>query len=116
MAVRLTDDEMEIIETQGGGVASLKCPITGRLFADPVKNKVCGHIYSREGIDAHMRNAHRRAATCPVAGCNKPIQSSAQLEKDVETEMKVRRQQRKEDYESQQRASQASDLVDSDEE
>jgi len=109
------DEDFEIIETHQGGGASLKCPVTGRLIEDPVKNTVCGHVYSREGIMSHIR-AKGQHARCPVTGCGHGPVTLAQLEKDVETELAVNREKRRQDHEYQQRASQASDLMDSDEE
>jgi len=108
------DDDIEIEETQGA--ASLKCPITGRFLEQPLKNKACGHVYSHEGIMSHIRAKGRAACPCPVGGCANQNVTLQQLEKDVEMEMAVRRQKRREDQEMQQRASQADDLMDSDEE
>ncbi|KAJ2939576.1 hypothetical protein O0L34_g14289 [Tuta absoluta] len=49
-------------------------PITKKPITDPVKNKVCGHVYERASIMKliDMKNRTR----CPVAGCGhkEPIQ------------------------------------------
>jgi len=111
------DDDIEITETQNAS-SSLKCPITGKLIEDAVKNKLCKHVYSREGITAHIHSSGSGGrAKCPAAGCSNTTVTMDQLEDDYETSRHVSRQKRREDFESQQRASQAaSDLMDSDEE
>ena len=110
------DDDIEITETQNA--SSLKCPITGKLIEDAVKNKLCKHVYSREGITAHIHSSGSGGrAKCPATGCSNTTVTLDQLEDDYETSRHVSRQKRREDLETQQRASQAaSDLMDSDEE
>ena len=39
------DEELAMGQVQ----RSLTCPITQKLLEDPVKNRSCGHIYSRQG-------------------------------------------------------------------
>ena len=107
------DDDIEVTDTQN--TTSLKCPITGKLFEDPYKSKVCHHVYSHGGILEYIRTKGR-FCPCPVGGCGNAALTVEQLEKDVETEMLVRRQQRREDRDAQLRASEAADLQDSDEE
>ena len=107
------EDEIEVTETQNA--ASLKCPVTGKLYEEPCKSKVCHHVYSRAGIMEYIRSK-RGTCPCPVGGCGNQNVTIDQLEKDVEMEMMVRRQQRRDDRDAQQRASQAADLMDSDEE
>lgn len=122
------DIEIEIQETQGGATQAnlnhLKCPITGRLLERPVRNKVCKHVYSHEGILAHIRaktSRHRNATCpCPVGGCANHNVTAQQLEKDVETDMLVKRRKRHDDKlrERQEQAQAAADddLMDSEEE
>jgi SUMO ligase MMS21 Smc5/6 complex component len=104
------DDDIVVQRSQATGNA-FKCPITARLMEDAVRNRVCGHSYSKEGIQAHMR----RDLRCPVTGCTNQNLKLADLEDDVATQMAVRREQRKEGREKELQASQANDLVDSDE-
>jgi len=41
---------------------NLKCPIQGSLMEDPVKNKRCGHVYSKLAIYQHIKIDRK----CPV--------------------------------------------------
>jgi Zinc-finger of the MIZ type in Nse subunit len=113
------DDDIEISEPLGAtdGVSSLKCPITGAFMEDAVRNKVCSHVYSKAGILAHIQSQGRsHQCKCPMAGCGNRSVSEAQLEEDIETKMNVRRAMRQESQRLEQQASQANDLIDSDEE
>jgi Zinc-finger of the MIZ type in Nse subunit len=98
--------------------AHLKCPVTSQLLVDPVKNRVCGHIYSRENIVGliNQLGKNRRAKRCPVAGCGNDHLSEAQLQPCLETATLVRREQHRLDVLAKQRATQANDLVDTDDE
>jgi len=107
------DDELQVLRNPNNAT-SLKCPIMGSLVEDPVKSKVCGHVYSRVGIMDLMRR--RTKVACPVAGCHNSSLTKEQLEDDVETAMKVRRQRRREEQERQSRMTQELDLDDSEEE
>ena len=103
------DDDLQVVSR--GSSETLKCPIMGSYFEEPVKSSVCGHTYSKKGILNHLRTNRK----CPVAGCSNNDITQAQLEPDYETEMKVRRQRRKSDHEKAQRMTQEV-LDDSDEE
>jgi SUMO ligase MMS21 Smc5/6 complex component len=98
-----SDEELEVLRNPAG-TQSLKCPITAMLYEEPLRNKVCGHVYSKEGIVQMLR---ARQTRCPVAGCRNGVVTMEQLEEDMETAMKVKRQRRREETERQQRASQA---------
>lgn len=83
------DDEIAVI--QGGGTrSSLKCPITCALMENPMKNKVCGHVYEKHAILVHIRND--RLKNCPVTGCRAKGITEAQLEEDRHTATLIRRQ------------------------
>jgi SUMO ligase MMS21 Smc5/6 complex component len=103
-----SDEELEVLRNPAG-TQSLKCPITAMLYEEPLRNKVCGHVYSKAGIMQMLRSHQPK---CPVVGCRNGAVTMSQLEEDVETEMKVKRQRRREETERQQRASQA--IYDSD--
>lgn len=105
-----SDEELEVLRNPAS-TQSLRCPITAMLYEEPLRNKVCGHVYSKAGIMQMLRS---RQTKCPVAGCRNGVVTMEQLEEDVETAMKVKRQRRREETERQQRASQA--ICDSDEE
>lgn len=137
------DDDIQVSEAQGlggmggggGSDAALKCPITGAYMHDAVRNRVCKHVYSRAGIAAHIANSshhnssHSRsqqqhsqhnAAGCPTVGCGNRAVTLSQLEDDVATNLLVRRvvrrQEQQKEKQSRAYASQADDLVDSDDE
>jgi hypothetical protein len=95
------DDDLEVINS---GTQSLKCPMTAMLFEDPVRNKQCGHVYSRNGIEQLLQTNGSKA--CPVAGCVNHRVEREQLEEDLEMAMKVRKFKRREAKEKQQRMSQ----------
>ncbi|KAL7473838.1 hypothetical protein ACHAXS_014358 [Conticribra weissflogii] len=83
------DDELEVVnENNVDDIHKFKCPITGMLFEDPVRNKKCGHTYSRAGL---MQMIHNRKKTCPVPGCANNRVSLEQVEDDDEMVLKVRR-------------------------
>lgn len=47
----------------------LICPITTTFFEDPVKSRVCNHVYSRMAIEALIkRNRRNEVQVCPVVG------------------------------------------------
>ena len=94
------DDDLEIVNNRDD-VHALKCPITATLFEDPVKNKVCGHTYSRAGIQQVIKN---RKTTCPIAGCKNNRLSVNQLETDEEMKMAVHRFKKKEELAKKKRA------------
>jgi hypothetical protein len=102
------DDDLQVVTRASG--ETLKCPIMGSYYEDPVKSSICGHTYSRMGIENHLRSSRK----CPVAGCSNNNITRDQLQPDIEMQMKVRRQRRKSDQEKAQRLTQ--DLIDSDEE
>jgi hypothetical protein len=113
------DDDIEVVRNANGSRSStsLKCPVTSQFLEDPVKNKLCGHVFSKRGIE-HMLNSARPhgPCRCPVAGCTNGNVTRDQLEDDSATALLVRREIRKLEAADKARASQAADLVDSDEE
>lgn len=113
-APKAGDDDIEVVMS-GNKTVSLKCPVTSALFQDPVKNKACGHVYSRVGID-HLLKSSRGRCNCPVAGCTNGNVNSQQLEPDVTMATLVRREKRRQDATAKARASQAANVDESDEE
>ena len=106
------DDDIELVVNKAANSQGLKCPITSQLMHTAVRNKTCGHVYSKEGIIHHLRNS----CECPLPGCSNTHLSMSQLEEDVEMQMNVRKEVRRQDQRQQMIASQASQLVDSDDE
>jgi len=84
---------------------------------DPVRNKLCHHIYSKQAILAYIeqKRRQRRSCDCPQTGCGNKTVNASQLEDDLVTKQAIRREKRRLDQLEQERATQAS-LVDSDEE
>lgn len=63
------EDGIAVVTQQGPGAESkLKCPVTKKLFDNPVRNDACGHIYDRKGIEMCKPKAAGKAWVCPVAG------------------------------------------------
>lgn len=108
------DEEVAIVETGASQGVSFKCPITGQMMNDAVRNKVCGHSYSRVGILVHIRNS-RRNCECPMPGCANKNVAQAQLEDDLDMQHAVRREIRRQGLVAEQQARQADNLVESDE-
>ena len=104
------DDDIEVVRNNTATEQNYKCPMTSALMEDPVKNKVCGHIYSREGIHAWMKSK-RNDHPCPVPGCTNTRVTPDQLEDDAYMARMVKRHKRQLDKETEQRAmSQAHDF------
>jgi hypothetical protein len=87
------DDDLEILRNSDD-VHALKCPLTGMLFVNPVKNKVCGHVYDMAGLQQLLS---MRKTKCPVAGCSNQGLSHAQVEDDEEMKLRVKRHMAKEE-------------------
>ncbi len=102
------EDDLEIVQNRVDDVHSLKCPITGMFFVNPVKNKVCNHVYDRAGLDQLIR---ARKNTCPVPGCANRSLSLAQVEEDEQMKLKVKRHKAREEAEKRKK-----DLEDDDDE
>lgn len=90
------EDDLEIVQNRVDDVHTLKCPITGMFFVNPVKNKVCNHVYDRAGLDQLIR---ARKHTCPVPGCANRSLSLAQVEEDEQMKLKVKRHKAREEAE-----------------
>jgi len=94
------EDDLEIVNNQTDDARSLQCPITGMLFVNPVKNKVCGHVYDRAGLAQMLR---ARKTTCPVAGCTDRSVTNDQVLEDEEMKLKVKRHKTREEGEKRKR-------------
>ena len=115
------DDEIEVTGTQSGTQSAknrLKCPILAKEMEDPVKNKLCGHVYSRTGIEQMIKSRQARGATCqcPIPGCSNRNVTLDQLEEDLETRLLIQRARRQNEATQQQKSQNATTLVDSDDE
>lgn len=111
------DDDIEMVHN-GASQQSLNCPISRVLMENPVRSKLCGHCYSREGIEgliAQSRQA-RRSCRCPYAGCTNKNVTEDQLEEDLLKKRQVKHELRRRQYEQSLKNSQADELVDTDDE
>jgi hypothetical protein len=91
------EEELQVLRNPSSNAQSFNCPIMATLMQDPVKSKVCGHSYSRQGILQHLRAGRGGVNSCPVAGCQNRSLDKHQLETDAETAMKIRRHVRRQD-------------------
>ncbi|KAL3940671.1 MAG: hypothetical protein SGBAC_004836 [Bacillariaceae sp.] len=103
------DDELEVVG--GSTTMSLKCPITGTLLQDPMRNKVCHHVYSKHAILSYARKGN---AKCPNVGCGNITLSIGQLEDDHQTGRLVKREKIRLEEEKRQRTQNAMELEDDD--
>jgi hypothetical protein len=92
--VQQQDDELEILQTFEQDANAYKCPITGMLFEQPVKNKVCGHTYSTLGLQQLLKNKKK---SCPIPGCTMNYLGMNMIEEDEEMKMKVKRFMKREE-------------------
>ena len=81
------DDDIEVEVSHDNRESELKCPLTGKIFQDPYRNKMCHHVYDKHAIQLHLRMKR----SCPVMGCRNGNVSMSQLEPDEEMKLKVRR-------------------------
>lgn len=111
------DEELEMLPLGRTLDSTLKCPISGMLYKDPVKSIVCNHIYSKEAIEAHLKvyKNRNRNCPCPVPGCTNKTLVYNELKECIETSINVRKKQRQLDAEHQRQLSQGLDLDDEDE-
>lgn len=94
----------------------MRCPITGSVLQNPLKNPQCDHVYSAQGalhlLFQNNANAHGQThgtngfsvpnnldqvpgnwkATCPIAGCNKFFTRTT-LKRDYQMELTQRQRQ-----------------------
>ncbi|XP_023937832.2 E3 SUMO-protein ligase NSE2 [Bicyclus anynana] len=86
-AQNLDESDIAITETQETYVDA----ITKMLIKDPVRNTMCGHVYERSAILAHIKS--RTRVRCPVMGCvnREPMQISHLVE-DEEIRLRIAQQ------------------------
>lgn len=60
------DDDIQV----EGGKIDLKCPISLKIFENPMKSVKCGHTFDLEGISGTW---HNRDEQCPILGCGKVL-------------------------------------------
>jgi SUMO ligase MMS21 Smc5/6 complex component len=111
-----SDNELEVLPT-GSSVQGLKCPISASFFVEPIKSKVCGHVYSQDALRQllGMHSGHRGMA-CPISGCINQHLTMESCAPDRSTKQKVNRYLRNQAAAEEVRMSQAVDLDSMDEE
>ncbi|XP_011506292.1 PREDICTED: E3 SUMO-protein ligase NSE2-like [Ceratosolen solmsi marchali] len=77
---QLNDDDIQITEND----INIIDPFTKKRMIDPVKNKICGHVYDRESTIYILQI--KKDTRCPVIGCiNKQFILEENLVSDVIT-------------------------------
>lgn len=114
MIVADADSDLEVMADQGH--ETLKCPISGGLFEEPVKNRVCKHIYSKAALIGILQQNRGRSIRCPMPGCKNSNLTLESCVPDKGMEFKVRKARREADHENELRMSQALDCEDFDDE
>jgi hypothetical protein len=76
------DDELQV----EGGKIVLRCPLSLKIFENPMKSTRCGHTFDEEGIRGTWRH---QAEPCPVPGCGKNLRLT-DFEKDRLMNLRVK--------------------------
>ena len=53
----MVDEDVEMTQT----AINTKCPYTGKEMVVPMKNKICGHNYEKEGILQYIHQRKKKA-------------------------------------------------------
>merc|ERR1712130_134561 len=89
------DEDIDIVIDRAANVniGSIKCPLTQRVFVEPVKSRECGHTFEREAVENYIESQEQRQemSDCPLPGCNN-ILTKDQLIRDVMMEKKIKAQ------------------------
>ena len=70
----IEDDDIMAIggtQTQLTNKQMYRCPLTLQTMIEPMRNTVCRHRYSKQGIMQLLKN--NREITCPVAACGRKV-------------------------------------------
>jgi len=86
-----SDDDVVATEVSCNSAFSPYDPWTKALIRNPVRNKMCGHIYDREYVHGLIKN--NIGIRCPVAGCANTVYiHPAHLIEDEAVRQKIRLQ------------------------
>ncbi|KAG6609248.1 e3 sumo-protein ligase nse2 [Phytophthora cinnamomi] len=105
------DGDEDVFIQESESTRSTICPVTQMEMKDPLRNRACGHTYSKQGIEAHFKHNTK----CPVAGCPQRL-SLNKLERDVEMEVIIARSHHISEQQRSQAAAAAADQDEEDEE
>lgn len=75
------DEDIAVTQSQTNFI----CPITQVEMKNPVKNKMCGHVYEEAAIIKIIQNRQqqKKKARCPTVGCDYSDMSKSDLVPDV---------------------------------
>jgi len=85
----LPDEDEVVVMSQAG---EFICPLSRAEMVDPMKNRQCGHSFSKVAIKGYLKGHGQKQ--CPVAGCNAFVSAST-LERDLDLERKIKRHKRR---------------------
>ncbi|KAG0658244.1 hypothetical protein C6P45_002225 [Maudiozyma exigua] len=54
-----------------GGIIELTCPITCKMYEEPLISNQCGHVFDKSGLQEYFRT--ERTRDCPQTGCSKHL-------------------------------------------
>ncbi|CAG7835415.1 unnamed protein product [Allacma fusca] len=93
--VEESGDESEVdVDSEATIAIVTKDPLTKKEIKNPVKNKICNHIYDEKTILNYMKSQHNNVI-CPYAGCtNKTVLKKDHFEHDEQLVKKVSKKQK----------------------
>merc|ERR1712200_127364 len=77
-----SDDDLIVVKTEHNTID----PITKKEIEEPVKNKLCGHVYEKSSIYSmiELARSQSKSVRCPYLGCNQKDFTKKDLLKDKE--------------------------------
>jgi len=89
------DDDDELVMT-GNDDQIPKDPWSLKEIVDPVKNKVCNHIYEKAVVEKNISRSQsgKKQLKCPKVGCVNPSIKMSDLIPDQETLRKIKKKRR----------------------
>lgn len=83
-----------VIATTSNTGSRFMCPITRKYLQTPMKNRNCGHHYSKSAIEEVLKSNRKAVTSCPVAGCSAKVTLSS-IEEDLDMERQIARYMKK---------------------
>jgi len=88
------DSDLVIASNTSSSTSRFICPLTRTYLEQPMKNRNCGHHYSKEAIEELLKKNKKNVTSCPVAGCSAKVIANS-IEEDPDMERQVVRFQKK---------------------
>ena len=98
-------DDMEMVDPNRDPMEEFKCPVTGMLYDEPVRNPDCQHVYSKMGIAQVVKSKakdalrvppnRREPCQCPYNGCPGKIHALSALTKADDVVRKLAQAQKR---------------------